>query len=303
MSPPPPADHGPDDRAGWNDHRHDRDDPDPFHALWLDRSVPLDDQAKAAMLADQRSWIRQFALPVLRPVARVLIVLIQLAKILAPRARLPRFLHLLLWWGMSLLVTRRANWLILRHFHIGTEILAFVRANAGVGELPADPLRPSSLREIRDNLFVRHDLNLYNFVIDLGRRQRESGRAPAAPDRVDYAMITDGPFPIGPLPDRWCNCLDLETAIELFTPLYQLLLSDRDFWRATNSLQLDETIAIHCAIIRRQPQHLFLVNNKHPLVPLTTLRAGHRLVLHGLAAECLHYQLRLERRAQAAGSG
>jgi hypothetical protein len=31
-----------------------------------------------------------------------------------------------------------------------------------------------------------------------------------------------------------------------------------------------------------------LVNNKHPLVPMSTLRAGYRLVLHGLSTEMLH---------------
>ncbi|MBN9320755.1 MAG: hypothetical protein J0H24_01130, partial [Delftia acidovorans] len=36
------------------------------------------------------------------------------------------------------------------------------------------------------------------------------------------------------------------------------------------------------------PEHLVMLNNKHPLVPLSTLRAGHRLVLHGLSTEMLH---------------
>jgi hypothetical protein len=31
-----------------------------------------------------------------------------------------------------------------------------------------------------------------------------------------------------------------------------------------------------------------MLNIKHPLVPLSTLRAGHRLVLHGLSTEMLH---------------
>jgi hypothetical protein len=34
-----------------------------------------------------------------------------------------------------------------------------------------------------------------------------------------------------------------------------------------------------------------LVNNKHPLIPMSTLQAGYRLLLHGLAAECLHATL------------
>ena len=37
--------------------------------------------------------------------------------------------------------------------------------------------------------------------------------------------------------------------------------------------------------------YLSLVNNKHPLIPLSTLRAGYRLLLHGLAAESLHANL------------
>jgi hypothetical protein len=46
-----------------------------------------------------------------------------------------------------------------------------------------------------------------------------------------------------------------------------------------------------------------LVNNKHPLIPLSTLQAGYRLLLHGLAAECLHATLvHLKRQTQAAGS-
>ncbi len=45
------------------------------------------------------------------------------------------------------------------------------------------------------------------------------------------------------------------SAIELFTPLYQLMLTDNDFWRAANSLQLDETIGIYAATILAAPEH------------------------------------------------
>jgi len=47
---------------------------------------------------------------------------------------------------------------------------------------------------------------------------------------------------------------------------------------------------------------LILVNNKHPLVPLSTLRAGHRLVIHGLSTEMLHSLLQRMRAAQEAMS-
>ena len=98
------------------------------------------------------------------------------------------------------------------------------------------------------------------------------------------------------MPETRSNLLDLQSAIELFTPLYQLLLTDNDFWRAANSLQLDETIGIYAAQILQAPEHLMLVNNHHPLVPLSTLRAGHRLVLHGLSSEMLHCLLLQKKR-------
>src|SRR5690606_22417708 len=102
-----------------------------------------------------------------------------------------------------------------------------------------------------------------------------------------------GPFDIdmGSLPSRKLNFLDLESAIEIYTPLYQLFLTDNDFWRACNSLQLDETIAIYAARVVGDPNYVSLINNKHPLVPLPMLRAGNRLLLHGLAAESLHASL------------
>ena len=100
------------------------------------------------------------------------------------------------------------------------------------------------------------------------------------------------------MPNRWHNCIDLQTAIELFTPVYQIFLIDKNFWRATNSLQLDETIAIYAARILEQPHQLVLLNNKHPMVPQSTLRAGYRLVLHGLASEMLYEVLVRAKRSQ-----
>jgi hypothetical protein len=105
------------------------------------------------------------------------------------------------------------------------------------------------------------------------------------------------------MPDRLTNVLDVETAIELFTPLYALFLTDGDFWRASNSLQLDETIGLYVATILGTPEHLLLVNNKHPLVPESTLRAGHRLVLHGLSSEMLHTILRAKKTEAASSDG
>jgi hypothetical protein len=104
------------------------------------------------------------------------------------------------------------------------------------------------------------------------------------------------------MPARRRNFLDLQSSIELFTPIYQLLLTDSDFWRATNSLQLDETIGLYTATILDARANLVLVNNKHPLVPMSTLRAGFRLTLHGLSTEMAHAFLMSRKAAQSSAA-
>ncbi len=272
----------------WLHAAHDPRDPNPWLALYLDASGPLADDVKRAWLSDAASRSRQFVLPVVRPLARLAIVLIQLLKILVPNdLTSSRVLHRLIVWGMKTFVRPEANWLILRHFHLGSQVLAFIGANALPGQtLPSHSLKPADIDALRDDVFLQHDLNLFNFVINLNRAL--GGKPIEAPERPDFSMIAPPPLRLEDMPDRWTNFIDLQTAIEVYTPVYQLFLTDNDFWRATNSLQLDEVIGIYAATLLKRQDYLVFLNNKHPLVPLTTLRAGFRLVLHGLSTEMLH---------------
>lgn len=265
-------------------------DPSPWLALYLDQSTPLPPPVKEALIKGLASRSRQFLLPVVRPLARALIILIQLFRIVVPNDFVSsRILHKLIHWGLRNFVRPDANYLILRHFHLGSEILAFIRDNAGLKNPPTlTPLKPLKLAEVEDDLFLKHDLNLFNFVIALNDALNAEGRMLEKVAKPDFSAIHDDPIPFAAFPDRWTNCIDVETAIEIYTPLYQLFLTDNDFWRATNSLQLDETIGLYAARILGNYEMLILVNNKHPFVPLATLRAGHRLVLHGVASESLH---------------
>lgn len=269
--------------------KHDRDDPNPFLAIYLDQSIPFNEEAKAAYLKDCSSRSRQFLLPLLRPLARLMIILLQIYKIIVPKAfTSSRLLHRVLYWGMKTFVSPGANFMILRHFYLGSEVLQFIRDNVPGVDIAMNPLKPTNLEPVKDDLFLIHDLNLYNFVINLNKELRDKGIEVTKQEPLNFAAITSAPLPMEPMPKRWTNFLDLTTAIECFTPVYQMFLSDNDFWRATNSLQLDETIGILASKIVGSNDRLALINNKHPMVPLTTLRAGFRLVLHGLATEQLH---------------
>lgn len=287
---------------GFDKTKHDPGDPNPWLALYLDQSTPLRDSAKEKWLRDSSSKSRQFILPFARPWARMWIIIVQVIKALSPIDwRASKTLHRLIVFSLKHFVRPDANELILRHLWAGSEILAFIAGNVKGVDIPLNPLKPRNLEGLLDDTILKHDLNIYNFIINLNRELKEKNLKiqTLSPDELDFSMITDGEFDIEPMPNGLFNIIDLETAIELYTPLFQFLLTDNDFWRSTNSLQLDETIGLYASTILGNQSHMVLVNNKHPMVSLITLQSGFRLVLHGLSTEMGHWLLVLKKREQA----
>tara|TARA_B110000858_G_scaffold113002_1_gene129200 strand:- start:342 stop:1175 length:834 start_codon:yes stop_codon:yes gene_type:complete len=257
--------------------------------LYLDNSIPINDQTKKALMSDNNSKSSYYLSPIIKVWSKVVMFFIHLFKFFFPKLiNSSKVLHYILSWGLKRFVSPDANLLIFRHFHIGTEILQFIAANIPGVALVGDPLKSKPFEDVKDDLFLKHDLNLYNFVIRLNSQLKEKSITIGPPEKMNLEMITVDQFDHIDFPKKWTNIIDLRSAIELFTPFYQLFLTSNDFIRASNSLQLDETIAIYTSQILGTPGHLGLVNNKHPMVPVSTYTAAYRLVLHGLAAETLH---------------
>lgn len=270
--------------------KNDPKDPSHWHTLYLDKSIPFSDDAKAAFLYDSGRKSRQYLLPFVRVFARLFIILMQLFKAISPNLiNAPKMLHRSLYLGMKYMISPEANFLILRHFYLGSEVLKFIKDNVkGAEEIPMNPLKPLSVNDVKNNLFLDHDLNLYNFIINLNKAIAEKGLKVAKVERPDFSALTVGEIPFEDFRDKWSNFMDLSTAIEIFTPVYQFFLTDNDFWRASNSLQLDEVIGIYATTIMDCPEKLVGLNNKHPMIPLPTYGAAFRLTLHGLSTEILH---------------
>ena len=112
-----------------------------------------------------------------------------------------------------------------------------------------------------------------NEVAEARMHLEPQGRDLAPVDEPDFSMITDGPFDIPSTRQRWHNFVDVQTAIEVYTPLYALMLPRHDFIRASNSLQLDEVVGIYIAKILGTSYHLAFIKNGHPMVALSTLRS------------------------------
>lgn len=269
--------------------RHDSRDPNPWLALYLDSSIPLNANTKEALMRDNSSKSVRYLLPLIWAWSKVTMFFIHIFKFFFPRLfDSSKALHWILSWGLKNFVSADANLLIFRHFHVGSEILQFIAANIEGLSVKTSPLKPKDFEDVKDDLFLKHDLNLYNFIINLNKELKEKNITIKPVSNLNLEMITEDRFDHVEFPRKWTNILDLRSAIEVFTPFYQLFLTANDFIRASNSLQLDETIAIYTTQILGTPGHLGLVNNKHPMVPATTYSAAYRLVLHGLAAETLH---------------
>lgn len=268
---------------------HDARDPNPWLALYLDNSIPINPATKLALMRDNDSKSRRYLFPFISVFSKLLMFFIHIFKFFFPKLiNSSKTLHRLLAWGLKKFVSPDANLLIFRHFHVGSEILSFIAQNIVGVEIQTSPIKPRNFEDVKDDIFLKHDLNLYNFVININRQLIEKNIVLRGKENLNMSMITEDQFDHIQFPNKWTNILDLRSAIELFTPFYQLFLTANDFVRASNSLQLDETIAIYSSKILNSPAHLGLINNRHPMVPETTFSAGYRLVLHGLAAETLH---------------
>ena len=268
---------------------HDIRDPNPWLALYLDNSIPINETTKKALMLDNNSKSSRYLLPLIILWSKVTMFFIHIFKFFFPRFfNSPKTLHRILSWGLKNFVSPNANLLIFRHFHIGSEVLQFIVGNIEGVEMKTSPIKPRNFEDEKDNIFLDHDLNLYNFVITLNKELKEKNIVIGLAKELNTTMITEDQFDHIEFPNKWTNFLDLRSAIELFTPFYQLFLTANDFIRASNSLQLDETIGIYTSKILGSPGHLGLLNNKHPMVPQSTYSAAYSLVLHGLAAETLH---------------
>ena len=168
--------------------------------------------------------------PVARPLVFLFFCLVKVLRVISPKyPNLNGLLHKTIHWGLRTFATPEANRVILRHFHVGSELTAFVRENAGVGDKVTKwPLTPTRLKDIEPDLFLQHDLNIFNFVIEMNAVLRAEGRELMPPERIDFSMISDEFPPFEEFPRKWHNFVDVQTAVEFYTPIYALMLPRDD---------------------------------------------------------------------------
>ena len=157
--------------------KFDPNNPDPWLALYLDQSLPIDESRQAGPAGRQPFGVAPLAVSDREAADLRLLHRGEILRGLSPNhPNMNVALHKLIYWGLKNFASPEANMLILRHFTLATELLAFIKTNAGDVTINSWPLRPTRLEDLRDNVFLQHDLNIYNFIIQLNASLRAQGR-------------------------------------------------------------------------------------------------------------------------------
>lgn len=207
-----------------------------WDALAGDPTFEFDRHALELLRTDQFRWSHRWVRPPARVLSRVAVALIVLVKRLLPfEFSSHRLLDRLGIWFMSRFVSEEGGEMLLRHFVIETNVLAFIARNSGIEE---PTLRPVRLDQLDDNAVIVHDLNLYEVLAGLGNRPLPRPEQRLGP--LDYTMIEIGI--IEPSHKRRWLRLDLETGMCFMNIMFSLLTTSDEYRRAVHSLQLDESV-------------------------------------------------------------
>ena len=161
----------------------DRPGPGIFDALHGDPSLYFDRGALKLLERDQTGFSHRFLRPFFRVGSRLLVAAIVFIKRLLPfEFSNHDLLDRLGVWFLSRFVSSQGGLLLLRHFIVETNVIAFIARNTGLTE---PTLRPTSLDQLTDNAVVVHDLNVYELLAGLeGKDLYQRGTWP-----LDYSML------------------------------------------------------------------------------------------------------------------
>lgn len=210
---------------------------DLWAAIGLAPGLPFDPATRRLLVLDQRGWSRRWLYPWVRPLSRLIVTLIVVAKRVLPlRGTAHSTMDTACVWFLRRFVSPGAGQLLVRHFIVETNLLAFIARNAPTLAVPEVTLRPTSLRQLGDRAVIEHDVNVYDVLKALGSATGDQA-LPRVED-PDTTMLAVPAIDAEPGTRRLTR-LDIQTALCLMNIPFALCLSAQEYRRAVHSLRLD----------------------------------------------------------------
>jgi hypothetical protein len=276
-------------RGGEGVPARDRGNPLVFESLLHDPTLPIPKDARAVLVRDLQRPSRRRLKPLLRVLSLVSVFSIMVLKRVAPfQFRWHKAIDVLCVWFMRRFVSVDAAELLMRHFIIETNLIAFVAKNCGDTSIPVPTLRPVKLEDLGDSAVIRHDLAIYNLVIDVGTSSTADVHTRKA--NLDFSMLQVPPIDADAGRKRLLN-LDIESALYLMNIPFCLFTTEDEYERAVNSFQLDESLLVCLAGLTGDVTFRSWTPLKFPIW-LKTLRDVPRdLYFHAAVNEYAHTHL------------
>jgi hypothetical protein len=188
----------------------------------------------------------------------------------------------------------------MRHFVIETNLLCFLAKNARPGmnnddgAIEEPTLRPRSCADLGDRAVIRHDLNVYNLLHDLGTTPGVDVRTPRPLHTLDVSMLDTGPIEgdDGRDPHRRFLNLDIETSLYLMNIPFCLFTTTDEYERGVNSFQLDQSLCAAIAGITGDPTFLSWTPLKFAVYVTTWRDVPRDLYWHAAVDELAHARLK-----------
>lgn len=267
-----------------SDHRY-------IAALMGDDSLPMSEPARSLWVKDLQNPLRYWLLPLLRVTQTLLLHLIYYTKRLLPiQFSAHGLLQAQINFFMKHFVTPEANWLILHHMWVESQVLNFILNNSKNGHrIKPVELYPQEIDDLMDDNFIFHDRELFRVLAEAGSTEDESWPIPQ--EKVNFSSIQPIEMSFDLNQKRWTQFIDFETAHELFKVTFCFLLRAEEYEAALNSLQFDQSLCRRVGRILGDPKVESLAYNRYPLVLHHTNAVSERFVYHGVSLEHLYAYL------------
>jgi len=290
----------------------DRADPSLAGLLLVDPTSDVGAGARRLLQLHLRSQTRRVLKPFVRLFSLVAVALITACKRVLPfELSWHNGIDVLCLWFMKRFVAPEACAMLMRHFVIETNLLCFLAKNARPGQTNDDgaieepTLRPRRCDDLGDRAVIRHDLNVYNVLHDLGVTAGIDLRTPRPLHALDVSMLDVGGIEgdDGRDPHTRLLHLDIETSLYLMNIPFCLFTTTAEYERGVNSFQLDQSLCAAIAGITGDPAFLSWTPLKFGAYVTTWRDVPRDLYWHAAVDELAHGRLKrlvLEARARHA---
>ena len=154
---------------------YNRRAPNTWDILYLDKAIPIDPIAKAYTIKDLQNWTRNYLLIPIKIIANLLLGIIMTVKRLLPwQFNAYSLMHRSAAFFLDNFVSPEACYLIVRHISLGSNIVNFLIDNGPDPTIKKSEQYPKTVKDLADNVFLEHDLILYNFVYDYHQAQAKN---------------------------------------------------------------------------------------------------------------------------------